>query len=220
MNTARPADTRSQVFGPLVIRYDERVLTPRPWTLMQSLWAAELAAQATSGPILELCAGAGQIGLAAAAWTGRGLVQVEADPVAAAYARTNAAAAGRDSQVEVRTARIQTALGAGERFPIILADPPYLLTADVTHWPNDPVTAIDGGADGLDLTRVCLQVASDHLTRGGVMLLQVAGEPQARAVVAVLGTTATLDLAHHETRHHDRDRAVMLLTIGVPKSDL
>ena len=97
MTTAQPVDTRSQVFGPLVVRYDERVLTPRPWTLMQSLWAAELAAQATAGPILELCAGAGQIGLAAAALTGRALVQVEADPVAADYARTNAAAAGRDS---------------------------------------------------------------------------------------------------------------------------
>jgi methylase of polypeptide subunit release factors len=204
----------------LVIRYDERVLTPRPWTLMQSLWAAELAAQAAAGSILELCAGAGQIGLAAAALTGRGLVQVEADPVAAAYARANAAAAGRDSQVEVRTARIQTALAADERFSIILADPPYLLTTDVAQWPNDPVAAIDGGADGLDLTRLCLQVASAHLTRGGVMLLQVAGEPQARAVVAALRTTANLDLIHLETRHHDHARAVMLLTRGKPKLNL
>jgi release factor glutamine methyltransferase len=212
VNTAQPADTRSQVFGPLVIRYDERVLTPRPWTLMQSLWAAELAAQAPTGPILELCAGAGQIGLAAATLTGRGLVQVEADPVAAAYARINAAAARRDPPVEVRNARIQTALAAGERFPIILADPPYLLTADVPHWPDDPVMAIDGGADGLDLTRVCLRVAADHLTPGGAMLLQVAGEYQTRAVVAILGTSADLDLTHLETRHHDRDRAVMLLT--------
>jgi len=138
LTTAQPADTRSQVFGPLVVRYDDRVLTPRPWTLMQSRWAAELAAKVTTGPILELCAGAGQIGLAAAALTGRGLVQVEADPVAAAYARTNAAAADRDTQVEVRNTRIQTALMPGERFSIILADPPYLHTADIARWPGRP----------------------------------------------------------------------------------
>jgi len=217
VNTVQRTDTRSQVFGPLVVRYDERVLTPRPWTLMQSLWAAELATQTTTGCMLELCAGAGQIGLAAAALTGLALVQVEADPVAAGYARTNAAAAGRESQVEVRNARIQTALQAGERFSIILADPPYLPTADIARWPEDPVAAIDGGADGLDLTRVCLQVAADHLTRGGAMLLQVAGEQQVRAVVEVLQTTATFDLTHLETRHHDGDRAVMLLTSGVPR---
>ena len=218
MNTTQPADTRSQVFGPLVVRYDERVLAPRPWTLMQSQWAAELAAQAPTGPILELCAGAGQIGLAAAVLTGRGLVQVEADPVAAAYARTNAVAAGRGSQVAVRNARIQTGVAADERFAIILADPPYLLTADIARWPHDPVSAIDGGADGLDLIRVCLQVASDHLTPGGAMLLQVAGKPQARAVVGVLGTTANMDLTHLQTRHHDRDRSVMLLIRGVAKA--
>jgi len=82
------------------------------------------------------------------------------------------------------------------------------------------VSAIDGGVDGLDLTRVCLQVASDHLARGGVMLLQVAGEPQARAVLAVLETTAAFSLIHLETRHHDPDRAVMLLTSGAPISKL
>jgi release factor glutamine methyltransferase len=217
MTTTQPADTLSQVFGPLVVHYDRRVLTPRPWTLMQSVWAAELAAQATMGPILELCAGAGQIGLAAAVLTDRALVQVEADPVAAAYARANAAAAGRESQVEVRNVRMQSALAAGERFSIILADPPYLPTADIERWPDDPVSAIDGGPDGLDLTRVCLHVASDHLTSSGALLLQVAGEPQARAVVAVLETTENPDLTHLETRHHDGDRAVMLLTRRAPK---
>jgi release factor glutamine methyltransferase len=201
-----------------VVRYDERVLTPRPWTLLQSLWAVELAARAAAGPILELCAGAGQIGLAVATLTGRALVQVEADPVAAVYARTNAAAAGRDSRVEVRNVRMESALTSGERFPIILADPPYLPTADVARWPDDPVAAIDGGADGLDLTRVCLQVAAEHLAHGGAMLLQVAGEAQARAVVAALGSVAGSHLRHLETRHHDRDRAVMLLTGGQPES--
>lgn len=213
--TAATANVRTQVFGPLVVRYDERVLTPRPWTLMQSLWAAELAEHATTGPMLELCAGAGQIGLAATVLTGRGLVQVEADPVAAAYARTNAAALGRDAHVEVRNARMQTALATDERFPIILADPPYLPSTDVALWPQDPTSAIDGGSDGLELVRVCLQVASDHLTSSGAMLLQVAGDVQARAVAAILEMAPHLDLAHMTTRHHDRDRAVMLITRGV-----
>lgn len=211
MTATRPVRTCSQVFGPLVVRFDARVLSPRPWTLLQSRWAAELGARAAAGPILELCAGAGQIGLAAASLAGRALVQVEADPVAAGYARSNAALAGLADRVEVRTERIDTALAADERFPIIVADPPYLPSADVARWPDDPAIAIDGGTDGLDLVRVCLQVAREHLAEGGALLLQVAGESQAHAVAASLGRPASAGLTHHETRHHDPDRAVMLL---------
>lgn len=204
-----PPSPRSAAFGPLVVRFDARVLTPRPWTLLQSRWAADLAVRAAAGPVLELCAGAGQIGLAAAVLSGRELVQVEADPVAASYAVTNAAAAGRADQVEVRLGRIDTALGAGEQFPIILADPPYVPSVEVARWPDDPVSAIDGGADGLNLIRVCLEAAREHLADGGALLLQVAGESQAHAVA---GLSADTGLTHRETRHHDPDRAVMLLT--------
>lgn len=224
MSTARsvevpgPVDVQSRVFGPVVVRYDERVLTPRPWTLLQSRWAAELADRVPAGPMLELCAGAGQIGLAAAVLTGRALVQVEADPVAAGYARSNAAAAGCADRVQVRNAPMQTALTAGELFPIVIADPPYLTTADVPRWPSDPVTAIDGGADGLALTRVCLQVAVEHLTADGVLLLQVAGETQARAVLDLLGAPEGFALAHQQTRHHDAERAVMLLRRAAPSA--
>jgi release factor glutamine methyltransferase len=202
---------RSEEFGPLTVRYDARVLAPRPWTLLQARWAAELAVEADAGPLLELCAGAGQIGLAAAVLSGRRLIQVEADPVAAGYARSNAVLAEAANRVEVRVADLESALDSDERFPIILADPPYLPSNHVAAWPEDPPTAIDGGADGLDLVRVCLQIASRHLSPGAALLLQVAGDTQARAVAALLETQMPLEVAHCETRHHDRDRAVMLL---------
>jgi hypothetical protein len=56
---------RSCSFGPLLIHYDEPVLTPRPWTLLQSYRAAEICADAEPGSLLELCAGVGHIGLVA-----------------------------------------------------------------------------------------------------------------------------------------------------------
>ena len=67
--TSAPRTTR---FGPLDIEYDERVLEPRAWTLAQSEWAAQLLTGAGDEPLLELCAGAGQIGLAAAEREGAG----------------------------------------------------------------------------------------------------------------------------------------------------
>ena len=81
-------------FGRLRIAFDDRVLRPRPWTAAQSAWAAEILATAPAGPVLELCSGAGQIGLLAVADIDRRLVCVDLDPVACDYARRNAAAAG------------------------------------------------------------------------------------------------------------------------------
>lgn len=202
------AVAQSCTFGPLTIGYDARVLTPRPWTLLQSAWAAELAREAPAGPLLEICAGAGHIGLVAALDSGRPLVQIEADPVAAQWARSNAAAAGLAEHVDVRQAPMHNALEAGEQFPVVLADPPYLPTAEIERWPEDPVSAIDGGADGLDLVRQCLAVAADHLLPGGPLLLQVAGDAQAEAVRAL---SADGPLRWVDTRRHDAERAVVLL---------
>lgn len=199
-------------FGPLEVAYDERVLEPRPWTLAQSRWAAEVAADAAPGPLLELCAGVGHIGLAAAVLADRDLVQVELDPVAAAFALANANHAGWASRVEVRVGRLEDVVAAGERFPLVIADPPYLPTAEVDRFPSDPLLAIDGGADGLALVRACLVVASGHLVAGGSLLLQVAGPRQADEVAAIVADAQQAALQMLETRVIDQARAIMLLS--------
>ena len=210
-----PADvapaTRSCRFGPLWVEYDERVLTPRPWTFEQSRWAAELAAAAEPAPILELCAGAGHIGLAAAVLADRDLVQVEADPVAAGYAVANVARGAWGERVEVRNAGLTDALRPDERFPVVIADPPYLPTSQVRRWPADPVTAIDGGIDGLDVVWTCLGVAAAQLPADGSLLLQVAGSGQAELVTRLLEAAAAPALRRVALRVIDDERAIMLL---------
>jgi methylase of polypeptide subunit release factors len=169
-------------FGGLRIRYDERVLAPRPWTVLQSRWAAELLATLPEGRVLELCCGAGQIGLAAVATSSRGLVCVDRDPVAAAYALTNAERAGLAHRVEVREALLERAARGSERFALVLADPPWVPSSETGRWPEDPLGAIDGGADGLAPARRCLEVAATHLMPGGALLLQLGSVEQVDGV--------------------------------------
>jgi release factor glutamine methyltransferase len=140
--------TSSMEFGPLRISYDARVLRPRAWTLHQSGWAAELAATAPPGPLLELCCGAGQIGLAAVARTRRRLVCVDVDPVACEYTRLNAELAGLADLLEVRAGLLEDRVGPGEVFAGVIADPPWVPREEIVRYPEDPVTAIDGGPDG------------------------------------------------------------------------
>ena len=171
--------TERIAFGPLAIAFDERVLRPREWTAAQSRWAADLMATAPEGPVLELCAGAGHIGLLAVTTSGRRLVCVDANPAACDFARANAVAAGMADRVEVREARLETALAPDEQFPVVIADPPWVPREQTSQFPEDPLTAIDGGPDGLDVARACLAVIAAHLAPGGSAVLQLGTQTQA-----------------------------------------
>ncbi len=195
--------TDTLAFGPLTIAFDDRVLRPREWTAAQSEWAAELMSTAPDGPVLELCAGAGHIGLLAVAGSDRRLVCVDASAVACDFARDNARDAGMADRVEVREARLETALADDEVFPVIIADPPWVPRSETGRFPEDPLSAIDGGDDGLDVARACLRVVADHLSPGGSAVLQIGTVAQATALAheeCFTGGTLTMP----ELRQHDR----------------
>lgn len=166
----------------LPIRWDARLLRPRPWTAAQGRWAAELAEDAPPGPILELCSGAGHIGLVAARLSGRQLVQVDREPAAAVHARVNADAWG--VATDVRTASVEEALAEGEVFPIVVVDPPWLTSEQLTDFPEDPPGAVDGGADGMAALRACMRVAFEHLADRGAVVLQAGHPDQVRRLFA------------------------------------
>ncbi len=178
---------RSTRIDGLVVEYDDRVLEPRPWTALQSRWAVELLEAADPGPVLELCTGAGHIGLLVAAATDRALVAVDLDPVACAFARHNAEGAGLAHRVEVRESPLATAPRPGEEFALVLADPPWVPSADIGRFPDDPATAIDGGPAGLDVAHACVEVAATCLVPGGSLLLQLGTPAQADQVAAAAG---------------------------------
>lgn len=195
--------TDQVTFGPLTIAFDDRVLRPRQWTVAQSEWAADLMATAPGGPVLELCAGAGHIGLAAVATTGRRLVCVDSSAVACDYARVNALAGGMADRVEVREARLESALRPDERFAIIIADPPWVPREQTSNFPDDPVSAIDGGPDGLGVARACLTVVVGHLAPAGSAILQLGTRAQADTLrEEPCFTDGTLVMA--EVRQHIR----------------
>ena len=193
-------------FGDLRIAFDGRVLRPRSWTENQSLWAAELLPTLPPGTVLELCSGAGQIGLLAVAGSGRRLVCVDMNPVAAEYIAANAVAAGLRNRVEIRLGRIDDALVPRERFPLIIADPPWVPRSDTPRFPKDPLMAIDGGDDGMAVVRQCLAAIGVHLGSGGVALLQLGPGDQVEAVADMLADTK---LVPGETRDFG-ERGVLL----------
>jgi release factor glutamine methyltransferase len=196
-----PAAEETQ-FGALTICFDRRVLRPRQWTTAQSAWAADLLARSPEGPVLELCAGAGHIGLLAMLREARHLVMVDSDPVACTYARRNAAAAPGPGTAEVRLGRFEDVLDPDERFVGVIADPPWVSTTETGRFPEDPVTAIDGGVDGLDVAWQALATAAGHLTDRGWVLLQLGTTAQATILAGRLHDQA-LGLRPAEVREYE-----------------
>ena len=189
-------------FGTLEIAYDDRVLRPRRWTTTQSQWAAELLAEVPAGPVLELCSGAGQIGLLAVAASDRRLLCVDASEAACEFALANARSAGMADRVEVRPGPLDEALAPDERFPLVIADPPWVPGAETGRFPEDPLTAIDGGPDGLDVARACLRVVAGHLVPGGAAVLQLGTREQAERLEQEARELG--DLVLSEVRQHER----------------
>jgi methylase of polypeptide subunit release factors len=206
--SARAGTPAMVTFGGLMVPTAPDVLTPRPWTLVQCDWAVGLLGRCGPGPVLELFAGSGHIGSEVGRRTGRPVVLVDASLAACRLASATAAANG--VVAEVRCATVCAHEVDRARPALVLADPPYVPASDVSLFADDPVTAIDGGPDGLEPARVALH-AAQHTVRAGVpMLLQLRGLQQVAAMDAWLATHH-LECAVREVRCPAEDRAVALI---------
>jgi release factor glutamine methyltransferase len=95
-----------------------------------------------------------------------------------------------------------------EKFAVIVADPPWVRTSDVGRYPEDPVSAIDGGGDGLALARTCLDVIDRHLRVEGSAVLQVGPLGQAERIGALVASYDELDVV--AVRDHERGALVRI----------
>jgi release factor glutamine methyltransferase len=151
------------------------VFVPRPRT--EHL--VDLAIARGGSTVLDLCCGSGAIGAAVAAGLGAELYSTELDPVAAAVARRNVQ--------RVYEGDLFDPLPRGLLFDLIVVVAPYVPTAEIALLPHEardfePLLALDGGADGLDLVRRILAEAPEWLAPRGALLTEVS-EEQAPVVV-------------------------------------
>lgn len=128
--------------------------------------------------ILDLCAGSGCIGVAAAlSWPDARVDLVELDPAAADLARENVALHGLAGRVTVHEGSLYEPLPDQVRYDLILANPPYVDDVDMRALPaefrHEPALGLAGGADGLRLVRKIIDARADWLTPDGVLACEV-----------------------------------------------
>jgi release factor glutamine methyltransferase len=144
------------------------VLIPRPETEL----LVELALEREFSSALDLGTGSGAIALAVKrSRAAARVVGVDASAAALVVARRNAAALGLD--IDWRHSRWFEAV-RGERFGVVLANPPYVAAADphLADLAFEPASALVAGADGLDAVREIVPGARAHLEPGGWLLVE------------------------------------------------
>ncbi len=176
------------------------VLIPRPDTEVLATKLIDAVRGAGSCRILDLCAGSGCIGLAAAANLPNARVLLgELDDEALKICRRNIRRSnltGRVTSMKL-DAREKPTRSLGE-FNLLVSNPPYIPSADidtldVSVREHEPRLALDGGEDGLDFYRAICEKWRDALAPEGMLFFEV-GIGQADQVLRIMRTNGFGDI--------------------------
>ena len=157
---------------------DRRVIVPRSFIaelLPEGLdpWLPKRQPSA----VLDLCTGSGCLAILAALVYPQAQVDgVDLSTPALAVAGRNVSDYRLSRRVRLVHSDLFNELG-GRRYDLIISNPPYVNAASMRRLPDEyrhePMRALAGGRDGLDLVRRIVATAADHLTPRGILVLEI-----------------------------------------------
>jgi release factor glutamine methyltransferase len=168
---------------------NESVLIPRP----ETEHLVDEALRFIRGPmrVLDVGTGCGAIACTIAAETEARVDATDASPAAIDLARENARRMGVVERCRFHVGDLAESV-LRERFDVVVANLPYIPTADLPRAPEsvsfEPREALDGGADGLELYRRLAHQLPAILNNESLVLLE--GAPPTVAGIACLACEA------------------------------
>jgi len=190
------AQTRIATRKPLAYILGEAWLMGVPFfcseqSIVPRSWIAELIVDGSlepwlpaDGKALDLCTGNGSLAiLLALSCPDIRVTACDISLPALSVASRNLDRHGLSSQVELLNGDLWDALeepNDGNRFDLIICNPPYVNTKSMNALPAEyhaePVLALAGGDDGMDLVRRIIAAAPDYLTERGAILIEIGNE--------------------------------------------
>jgi len=170
-------------FAGLKFKVDERVLIPR--SPLAELIERRFEPWCTLAPgdrVLDVGTGSGCLGVATAVHCSD--LRVDATDVSAdvlALAAENIALHGVEDRV--RLFNVDLFPSAGERYRVIISNPPYVPAGELESLPpeyaHEPTLALLGGPTGLEPTMRILEGALEFLEADGVLIVEVGSASEA-----------------------------------------
>jgi release factor glutamine methyltransferase len=184
-------------FRGLRVAVEPGVFVPRARTGL--LVREALAVLPPGGTVVDLCCGTGAVGLALATERpGGALWAVDVEPAAVACARRNVGDLGTVLLGDLDAPLPGSLAGAVD---VVVANAPYVPTAEIAHMPteardHEPRSALDGGADGVDLHRRVAAAAPRWLAPGGHLLIETSVRQAGATAAACEGQGLRVRVVH------------------------
>jgi len=156
------------------------VLIPRPETefLVETILQTIKKDNREIYCCIDLCCGSGVIGVVLALELGIPVTALDLSEGAVEVTLKNSVKHGVQSLVKPQISDLFAALTAEMKFPLIVSNPPYVNTSEMTATLEpevslfEPHLALDGGTDGLDCIRRIAVDSLHHLTEGGLLFME------------------------------------------------
>jgi release factor glutamine methyltransferase len=170
--------TGVQEFYGLEFKVTPDVLIPRPET---EILVEDAIAEAGDRENLRFCevgVGSGCISIALLVhMQDTRCVGVDISEAALKIAAENAETHSVSQKFDLRRSDVFEAVN-GERFGLIVSNPPYISTGDISTLQQEvrsfePRTALDGGEDGLDIVRRLVAESPKYLDSGGLLYIEI-----------------------------------------------
>lgn len=177
----------NQEFMGLDFFVKEGVLIPRPDTEILVEYIIDLINKGHfnnkgSLKIVDIGTGSGAITLSLAHYIENShIYSIDISDIALQVATENSKRLGLESKVTFLKGDLLEPLdklGLHQSIDIIVSNPPYIPTRDIDGLQKEvaecePMTALDGGEDGLDYYRRIIQESSQYLVEGGVLAFEI-----------------------------------------------
>jgi ribosomal protein L3 glutamine methyltransferase len=179
ITTKKPAAYLTNVayFVDLPFYVNESVLVPRSpiGELIRNKFEGLIKQEPTR--IMDLCTGSACIAIACAyAFPDAEVDALDISPEALSIADENIHRLDVADQVVPIMSDVFSGV-SGLQYDLIVSNPPYVDAEDIDDMPeefhHEPAIGLASGNDGLDITRVILAQAADHLTDDGVLIVEV-----------------------------------------------
>ncbi len=161
---------------------DKRVIVPR--SPISELLAEQLEPWVEDPDavqdVLDLCTGSGCLAiLAALAFPSARVDAVDLSEHAIRLAERNVQMYELAERVSVLQGDLYAPLD-GRQYDVIVCNPPYVNSTSMAQLPSEyqqePVLALAGGEDGMDVIRLILRQGAAHLREDGILILEIGNE--------------------------------------------
>ncbi len=173
--------TGRQEFYGLMFRVSPAVLIPRPETELLVEQAIARLKDTVGAKAADIGTGSGCIAVALAAnLPGARVYAVDSSEAALSIAENNALSNGVGGRISFLTGNLLAPLdaeGLASGLDLIASNPPYIPSGDIPNLQpevqKEPISALDGGPDGLDAIRDIVRDAPECLRPGGTLLVEI-----------------------------------------------